>query len=73
MTKLFLATACAALLAITAGVTTSQAAGKGKWTGSPPGWTKGERTGWDGRHQPPGWSKGRRTGWEGQRTPPGWR
>jgi len=73
MSKLFLATACAALLAMTAGVAVSQAAGKGKWAGSPPGWSKGERTGWDDRRRPPGWTKGKRKGWDGYRVPPGWR
>ena len=72
MTRAFLAAACALLIAIVAGIAVSQAAGKGKWNGSPPGWSKGERKGWEG-NQPPGWSKGKRKGWDGYQVPPGWR
>lgn len=53
-----------------------------KGGGSPKGWTKGEKTGWDGNQKPPGlarkeggappgWTQGEKTGWEGGETPPG--
>ncbi len=39
--------------------------------GTPPGWSKGEKKGWDGEETPPGWSKGGKKGWDGEDAPPG--
>jgi hypothetical protein len=72
MYKTVLATACAALIAISASVVAVQAQGKGKWVGTPPGWSKGLHKGWTTSY-PPGWTKGKRKGWDGYLVPPGWR
>lgn len=45
-------------------------AGSSKWA-TPPGWTSGEKTGWNGGSTPPGWSRGRKAGWGGEQMPPG--
>jgi hypothetical protein len=37
----------------------------------PPGWSHGNKNGWDGGDTPPGWSKGNKTGWDGKGYPPG--
>jgi hypothetical protein len=37
----------------------------------PPGWAKGEKTGWDGGDVPPGFDNGNKTGWNGGDLPPG--
>lgn len=48
------------------------AGGAPMWQGSkPPGFSQGEKIGWQGGSVPPGWSKGKKTGWHGQKIPPG--
>lgn len=37
----------------------------------PPGFSHGEKNGWQGGDTPPGWSQGRKTGWDGEDMPPG--
>ncbi len=37
----------------------------------PPGWSHGNKMGWQGGETPPGWSKGEKTGWGGKEAPPG--
>jgi hypothetical protein len=50
--------------------------------GRPPGWSRGDKEGWEGGDlppgqqkkidsRPPGWSKGEKRGWEGKDLPPG--
>lgn len=39
--------------------------------GMPPGFTHGNKHGWNGGSTPPGWSHGKRKGWNGGATPPG--
>jgi hypothetical protein len=39
---------------------------------TPPGWSHGNKNGWDGGDNPPGWSQGEKKGWDGGDTPPGW-
>lgn len=41
-----------------------------KWS-TPPGWSRGRKTGWRGEKTPPGWKKGRKTGWRGLKMPRG--
>lgn len=44
--------------------------GKGKdSSGSPPGWSKGKKTGWQGREMPPG--RSRKAGSSNESDPPG--
>ena len=38
--------------------------------GTPGGFGKGEKKGWEG-DKPPGWSHGKKKGWKGQGLPPG--
>ena len=57
-------------LGSTTAPTTGQA--KGLQSPTPPGWTQGDRKGWNGGTTPPGWtSQGTRSGWDGQASPPG--
>ncbi|MFH1031412.1 MAG: hypothetical protein V1767_02445 [Chloroflexota bacterium] len=37
----------------------------------PPGFSKGNKKGWNGGYTPPGWSQGNKNGWNGGYTPPG--
>lgn len=37
----------------------------------PPGFSKGNKKGWNGGYTPPGWSQGNKNGWNGGDTPPG--
>jgi hypothetical protein len=71
-----------AMIAIASLVAATQAAlargpggfggGPPQWQGSsPPGFSKGNKTGWNGGSVPPGWSKGKKKGWNGQTVPPG--
>ena len=39
--------------------------------GFPPGFTHGNRTGWNGSNTPPGWSRGSKKGWGTGTMPPG--
>ena len=39
--------------------------------GTPPGFGKGEKKGWQGESKPPGWSKGKKKGWKDAGMPPG--
>ena len=39
--------------------------------GSPSGFGKGGKQGWQGKSTPPGWSKGQKKGWDGADMPPG--
>ena len=41
-------------------------------TSVPPGFTRGNKTGWGEGTTPPGWEKGNKTGWGENTTPPGW-
>jgi hypothetical protein len=42
------------------------------WQGSsPPGFSRGLKTGWNGESVPPGWSKGKKKGWKNLKLPPG--
>ena len=42
------------------------------WQGSsPPGFSRGAKTGWHGGSVPPGWTKGKKKGWNGQSAPSG--
>ncbi len=48
------------------------------WQGSdPPGFSRGEKTGWDGYSTPPGWrntkgkNKNKKKGWNSHDVPPG--
>ncbi len=57
-------------LGSTTAPTTGQA--KGLQSTTPPGWTQGDRKGWNGGTTPPGWtSQGTRSGWDGLTSPPG--
>ena len=65
-------TASAFLLAPSVADAKGPRGGKGmkaaKWS-TPPGWSRGKKTGWRGASKPPGWSKGRKTGWGGASMP----
>jgi plastocyanin len=37
----------------------------------PPGFSRGEKKGWNGADAPPGWDNGNKAGWQGGDTPPG--
>jgi hypothetical protein len=39
---------------------------------TPPGWSHGNKNGWNGGDNPPGWSNGEKEGWGEGDTPPGW-
>lgn len=45
------------ILATTGAADTKHHKGYGKATDTPPGWSRGEKTGWGGASYPPGWSK----------------
>lgn len=74
MHRVTLAMTVAAALAFTI-TAASDAYAKGPgggWHGSsPPGFSQGHKTGWNGASVPPGWSKGRKKGWKGYTVPPG--
>ena len=46
------------------------AKGKGGFSGSPPGFEKGQEKGWEGE-VPPGWNQGEKKGWDENELPPG--
>ena len=39
--------------------------------GNPPGFSEGNKTGWDNGNEPPGWDKGEKQGWNNEDSPPG--
>jgi hypothetical protein len=39
--------------------------------GSPPGFSEGNKTGWDNGNEPPGWDNGQRQGFNNEDDPPG--
>jgi hypothetical protein len=52
------------------GASQGQGVQGGTWT-SPPGWSQGDRKGWDGATTPPGFDNGNRAGWSTGTLPPG--
>jgi len=38
---------------------------------TPPGFSEGNKTGWDKGKEPPGWDKGLKQGWNDEDSPPG--
>ena len=79
MRKLFTATVIVATVALAAGSAAPAFARGGSRSGgaavtasgSPAGFSHGNKTGWGGGTSPPGWSHGNKTGWGGGTMPPG--
>jgi len=44
---------------------------KGPQGETPPGFSQGQKKGWEGENTPPGWSEGKKKGWDDESTPPG--
>ena len=47
------------------------AKGGGHGGGMPPGFSEGEKKGWEGQDAPAGWSEGKKKGWGEADVPPG--
>jgi hypothetical protein len=81
MRDLFAATASAAVIGLALGSAVPAFARGGlggpgggpfaSGSGFPPGFSQGNRTGWNGGSTPPGWSHGTKKGWGTGTMPPG--